>query len=427
LAAKKFAAAQEAARKKAEQQATKQAAAQATAAKKLAAAQATAQKKEEQRVAALTAKQTTAAAKQAAQETTYQARLAATRIAAISPADAYRLNQAGAQWVPPPTNIGAVPRNVGFLQTADATVYRVNDMLGVAKVEAQAKLDAAKKYAAGLVNTPAGAAQAQRVADIMGVANAAVAQGAPVGAAVSSAFAADAQQYPQPLVQPTSPEMAPIVAGGLMTAAGTPSMLAQEPTGYGPSAWETLQPQPSADEAAGGELVDEWSPADVETQAAAGAVEEAQAAEEEPEPPAYEMVVRDETRAPSRPRTRRPEYQAPPAEEQPTEEGYQVVSPEEEQAIYEQSQAEQVTTARGQARTGRGGGYEGGFFGLGAVAQAKVVARRAAAKAVQKGVPPAHAAAVGQRVARQYMADAGWAVARPGQGRGASAWADPSF
>jgi hypothetical protein len=236
-----------------------------------------------------------------------------------------------------------------------------------------------------------------RVTNIQQTAVASVAAGAPVAAAVSSAFAQDAQQNATPLSMLAQGGGA--YEGGPSMLTQQPSydgqpMLSQQPQAYGGQVppWQQLQPEPSDAEVATGELVDVEVPSDVETQQAADAVEEA----------------------------------AVDAEEGPLE--YQVVSPEEEQQLYERSQAEQMAALRvASAKKGRAEGYGGGFFGLGATAQAKFVARRAAVKAVQRGAPPAHAVAVGQRVARQFMADAGWAVARPGQGRRASAWADPSF
>jgi hypothetical protein len=182
-----------------------------------------------------------------------------------------------------------------------------------------------------------------RLTDIRAQITASVAEGATPQAAAQSAFSYDSQAYPGvPLVT----DQAQIPALMQASQAEYSQQYAEQP--YMPSmeAQEALQPEPSPEEAATYELVDEEDQADVETQEAAGAIE----AEGQRE--AGEEIAKD-------------------------------VSWSNEE-----------------------GGKEpgGGFYGLGAVAQVKRVARHAARKALAKGASPGKAVAVAARVTRNFFA-----------------------
>ncbi len=242
--------------------------------------------------------------------------------------------------------------------------------LDIAKERAAAKVVAAKQKA-----ELSEAKRASRLAKVRDQAAQAAAQGATPEAAAASAMAYDAQQYPgeplvnspaqvEPLMQASeyadpaaSAWATPVPEQGYPEAeqveGGDEAWAIAMPAKSSP--WDELQYEPPATQAAEAELVDTADEGDVEYQEAAGAVE----AEGSLTP-----------------------Y---PGQEIPTVTG-------EEEWAYEQ---EVVPERNFRAR---------GFFGLGAVAQAKVVAKRAAVKAAAKGAKPAQAVAVARRVARRFFA-----------------------
>jgi hypothetical protein len=233
---------------------------------------------------------------------------------------------------------------------------------------------------------------AARVAEIRATATEAVAAGATPQDATAAAIAQDAQLYPgQPLVPPTATPQELMAASQPMyqeaVQAAAPPMSYQQ-------AQETLQPQPSPAQAAEAELVYEEEPGDVQTQEAAGAIE-AKAALQTGAQVAERVEVEEGAEAEGEEDEAEGE-----AEAEPSEGGeYKVVSPGEEEAIYQKAQAAQVEAARKTAQAERGG-----FWGMGAMAKAKQVARHATRKALDKGVPPAQAVAVGARAGQRYFA-----------------------
>lgn len=242
--------------------------------------------------------------------------------------------------------------------------------LDIAKERAAAKVVAAKQRA-----ELSEAKRASRLAKVRDQAAQAAAQGATPEAAAASAMAYDAQQYPgeplvnspaqvEPLMQASenaSPSdsawATPVPEQGYPEAeqveGGDEAWAIAMPAKSSP--WDELQYDPPATQAAEAELVDTADEGDVEYQEAAGAVEA------------------DGSLTPY------------PGQEIPTVTG-------EEELAYEQ---EVVPERNFRAR---------GFFGLGAVAQAKAVAKRAAVKAAAKGAKPAQAVAVARRVARRFFA-----------------------
>lgn len=272
----------------------------------------------------------------------------------------------------------AKARASALLAKKQEAVAAKREIKRTAKLNVLRERAAAKVVAVRQKAEIAEAKRAARLAKVRDQAAKAAAQGATPEAAAASAMAYDAQQYPgEPLV--TSPaQVAPMMQASetaepaasawpvpvpeqsyeeqpasaeddpwaiQMPAAGTP--VAQP--------WDELQYDPSVTQAAEAELVDTADEGDVEYQEAAGAVE----AEGSLTP-----------------------Y---PGEEIPTVTG-------EEEMQYE---IEVVPESRFRAR---------GFFGMGAVAQAKAVAKRAAVKAAARGAKPAEAVAVARRVARRFFA-----------------------
>jgi len=296
--------------------------------------------------AAKAAKADAAAAKKAAAAEKKAAQTAYKMINVVTVKQAQNMIVDGGTWVDAPAGL-PVTRSDAFL-SYNGVIYRSNFL---------AKLPTAK-----------------RIADIRTGAAQAVAAGASPQAAAAAAVAQDSQQNPgQPLMSPgVSASDAMAITQPAAQAGG--QVLAAQPTSADDQAW--LTPYSTTGSAAVAELVDEGDQADVETQDAAGAVE-AQSAERTGEQVAEQAEASPEV-------AEQADAEAPSAPEEP---------------------AGSVPAGGGGAMLPLVGAAAAaflmlrGFEGMGEAEKVKVVARKAAKRALASGASPQAAIALARKVA----------------------------